>query len=335
MVTGEEYRPPFLGHISLFNLTDHLVSPFLTGYEGTAVASLYPSNTDIFLDAKKQGGIGAYVHPWNTAGDPLDGDLGSAKGFPVDLALDAFSYLELWSAANKVVLIPWHHALNLGFKVPVTGGEDSISNLHRARLVAAVRGYFLMDGRTLTWPHYMAAMLKGRGFVSNGPLLDLRINDHMPGDDLKLAAPTTVRVHALMESIVPLDHLQLVYNGKIVEEIPLSGQRRRVEFSKQLPVAHSGWFTLQAFADRAESPVEDNFPMATTNAIYVTVGNEPVRNKQSAEYFIRWIDKLTALASNAPGWRSEKEKAHVLGQFRQARDIFVKLDQEAPRASAH
>jgi dipeptidyl aminopeptidase/acylaminoacyl peptidase len=335
LVSGEEYRPPFLGHISLFNLTDHLISPFLTGYEGTGVASLYPSNTDIFLDAKMQGGIGAYVHPWNTAADPLDGDLGSAKGFPVDLALDAFSYLELWSAANKAVLIPWHHALNLGFKVPVTGGEDSISNLHRTRLVAAVRGYFLLDGQTLTWPHFMAAMLKGRGFVSNGPLLDLRINGRMPGDGLQLASPETVGVHALMESIVPLDHLQLVYHGSVVEEIPLSGDRRHAEFSKQLQVAHSGWFTLQAFANKAESPVEDNFPMATTNAIYVSVGNEPVRDKQSAEYFIRWIDKLTVLASSHPGWRSEKEKSHVLGQFRQARDVFVKLDQEAQREPAH
>ncbi len=105
MITGQEYRPPFLGHICLFNLSDHLISPFLTGYEGTAVESLYPSNTDIFLDARKQGGIGAYVHPWNTSRDPIDIDLGSAKGFPVDLALRAFSYLELWSAANKGSLI--------------------------------------------------------------------------------------------------------------------------------------------------------------------------------------------------------------------------------------
>lgn len=334
MVTGEEYRPPFWGHISLFNLSDHLISPFLTGYEGTAVESLYPSNTDIFLDAKKQGAIGAYVHPWNMTGDPLDGNLGSAKGFPVDLALQAFSYLELWSAANKGGLIPWHHALNLGFKVSVTGGEDSISNLHRTRLVGAVRGYFLLGHQKLTWPNYMAAMLKGRGFVTNGPLLDLRINDSMPGDDLKLDAAEAVRVHALMESIVPMDHLELVYNGKIVEEIPLSGDRRRVEFAKQLRVEHSGWFTLQAFADRPESPVEDNFPMATTNAVYVHVGSRPIRDEQSAEYFIRWIDKLTAMAIDHPGWRSDREKQHVLGQFREAREIFEKLAKEA-EASAY
>ena len=63
MHVGQEYRPPFYGHISLFNLTTHLISPFVTGYEGTGIESLYPSNTDIFRYAKQQGGIGAYVHP--------------------------------------------------------------------------------------------------------------------------------------------------------------------------------------------------------------------------------------------------------------------------------
>lgn len=334
MISGEEYRPPFYGHISLFNLTDHLISPFLTGYEGTALASLYPSNTDIFLEAKKQGAIGAYVHPWNTPGDPLDYDLGGAKGFPVDLALHASSYLELWSAANKSAFIPWYHALNLGFHVPVTGGEDSISNLHRTRLVGAVRGYFFLGSEKLSWPNYMAAMLKGRGFVTNGPLLDLHLNEAMPGDDLNLTSSEPLHVHALMESIVPIDHLQLIFNGKVVEDIPLTGDRRRAVFDKEMRVRESGWFTLLAFADRPELPVEDNYPLATTNAVYVHVDGRPVRDKQSAEYFVKWIDHLTEMASRDPGWRSEREKEHVLSQFHEAREVFVKLARDAEISSA-
>src|SRR5258708_7288713 len=124
---GQEYRPPFWGHISLFNLRDHLISPFVTGYEATAIESLYPSNTDIFRYAKEQGGIGAYVHPFSGNADPLAADLGAAKGFPVDLALEAISYHELWSqGAGDAPLNVWYHALNNGFKVPVVGGEDWI-----------------------------------------------------------------------------------------------------------------------------------------------------------------------------------------------------------------
>ncbi|MGH9335749.1 MAG: hypothetical protein ACRD21_18595, partial [Vicinamibacteria bacterium] len=62
LVVGQEYRPPFYGHVFMFGLKDHLISPFTTGYEGTGIESLYPSNTDMFRKAKKQGATVGYVH---------------------------------------------------------------------------------------------------------------------------------------------------------------------------------------------------------------------------------------------------------------------------------
>ena len=100
--------------------------------------------------AKEQGGIGAYVHPFSGNRDPLEGNLGTAKAFPVDVALEALSYHELWSQPGYGALIPWHHALNNGFKVPATGGEDSISSLHRTHLVGAMRGYFHLGADDFT-----------------------------------------------------------------------------------------------------------------------------------------------------------------------------------------
>jgi len=55
VIVGEEYRPPFYGHIFFLGLKDHLISPFTTGYEGTGIESLYPSNTDMFRKASAQG----------------------------------------------------------------------------------------------------------------------------------------------------------------------------------------------------------------------------------------------------------------------------------------
>lgn len=37
VIVGEEYRPPFYGHVFFLGLKDHLISPFTTGYEGTAI----------------------------------------------------------------------------------------------------------------------------------------------------------------------------------------------------------------------------------------------------------------------------------------------------------
>ena len=76
-------------------------------------------------------------------------------------------------------------------------------------------------------------------------------------------------------------------------------------------------------------PTENSRPMAVTNPIFVMVGTQAIRSKASADYFVKWIDKLTAMAAADSGWRSETEKAHVLGQFKEARDIYVKRAAEA------
>ena len=330
MHTGQEYRPPFYGHISLFNLTEHLISPFVTGYEGTAIESLYPSNTDILLFAKEQGAIGAYVHPFGGSQDPLDGNLGGAKGFPVDVALEAVSYHELWSQAGDAALIPWHHALNNGFKVPATGGEDSISNLHRTNLVGAMRGYFHLGVGNLSWDNYMQALLEGRGFITNGPILELTINQSMPGDEIRLGqGGETIVLRGTMDSIVPLDRLEIVRNGEVIERIPLAGEGRHAEFEYEITATGSGWYTLQAAGNGRAHPIEQRLPMATTNPVYVYVGDDPIRSKASADYFVRWIDKLTEMAVDHPGWRSDREREHVLEQFQQAREIYVQRGAEA------
>jgi hypothetical protein len=51
-------------------------------------------------------------------------------------------------------------------------------------------------------------------------------------------------------------------------------------------------------------------------------GGQPIRSKADSEYFLQWIDDITKQAQAHPGWRSEKERSHVIGQFQQARKVF-------------
>jgi hypothetical protein len=182
----------------------------------------------------------------------------------------------------------------------------------------------------LSWENFLAAILKGHGFVTNGPLLEFSADQAMPGDEIHLPrSGGTIRLRGVMNSIVPMDRLEVVHNGEILESVPLSGERRHAQVDRVVQVNGSGWYTLQAFAAGLEFPIENGRPMATTNAIYVYVGDRPIRNKKSANYFIEWLGKLTELAAAHPGWRSEKEKQHVLDQFREARQVYAQRGQEA------
>ena len=78
LVVGQEYRPPFWGHVFMFGMREHLISPFTTGYEGTAIESLYPSNTDMFRKAKAQGAYVGYVHAYGGERDPLEAELAAS-----------------------------------------------------------------------------------------------------------------------------------------------------------------------------------------------------------------------------------------------------------------
>ena len=138
---NEEYRPPFYGHISFINMKEHLLSPFTTGYEDSAIESLYPSNADMFRLARQQGAIGGYVHPWSN--DPVKTGYAVARGFPVDLALGVTEYLEVLTSSSHAwpTTEVWHRALNCGFRVSATGGEDSILSLHTTPIIGADRTY--------------------------------------------------------------------------------------------------------------------------------------------------------------------------------------------------
>ena len=330
LVVGQEYRPPFYGHVFMFGMKDHLISPFTTGYEGTAIESLYPSNTDMFRKARAQGATVGYVHAFFGDSDPLEGSLGGAKGFMVDAALGTTDAVE-WSNAGEAGFYPVYAAWNNGLAVTAVGGEDSISNLHLSKLVGSVRTYVYTGARGLDMEAWFAGLREGRAFVSTGPLVELTANGALPGETIELprgGGPVTLA--ARVRSITPLSRVRVIFNGEVVEEIPLEGDRMAATFEKSVTVTKSGWYHLRADgAPNERSPLDVRWAQGFTNPIWVTVGGAPVRSRAAAEYSLSWIDKLQDMAKGWPGWRSQKEKDHVYAQFDEARAIYRKFAEEA------
>ncbi len=326
---GEEYRPPFYGHINFINLSQHLISPFTTGYEQTGIESLYPSNTDIFRVARAEGGIGGYVHPWSQ--DPVKSGYAVARGFPVDLALGSFEYLEVLTRATHFTnsSFVWHRALNCGFRVTASAGEDSILGLHGTPVMGASRVY-AYTGENLTWEGWVDAIRHGRTFVTNGPLIQFNVDGQLPGSEIRLPeSGGDVEVSGQLSSIVPVDRMEIYFNGAVLETVPFKDGATTGSLSKRIPVKRSGWFTLRAISNRNHFPVDDPFIVAETSPVFVYCGDQPIRSQEDAQYFIRWIDDITRQAEAHAGWRSERERKHVLGQFAEARRIMEQRAREA------
>ena len=324
---GQEYRPPFFGHLSFLGLEDHLLAPFTTGYEGTGIESLYPSNTDMMRKAKLQGAVITQVHPYSGNKDLLETDLGHAKAMPVDAALGTLDCLE-WTYINPIQIGMWHKLLNNDIVLIPVGGEDSITDLHRGKQIGSVRTYAKVDG-PLTIGSWLNAVRKGRTYFSTGPILDLRINGTLPGSIIRLpAAGGTVTIEGSVQSIAALDKVYLHSNGKVLKEIPMDAAGKQGKFRETIRVTESAWFSLFAEGVQDRS-LDGEYPQAATNVIRVYVGDQKIRDRASAEYYIRWIDKLKQMSEAWPWWRSDREKKHVLAQYAEARAIYVQRAGEA------
>jgi hypothetical protein len=225
----------------------------------------------------------------------------------------------------------WHHALNNDFPVAATGGEDANTSLHRHTMLGSVRTYAFV-GPQLDARRWIDAVGEGRSFMSNGPLVELRINQRISGESIQLPPEGgTLDVECNVWSIFPLTRAVIHHNGKVWKELPLDPDRRSATFRTRATIADSGWFSLAVEGERVAGSTDSSYPQAVSNPIRVYVGDRKIRNKESAQYFITWIDKLRKMAEAHPGWRSPAEKDKVFIHFEKAKAVYAQRAAEAAR----
>jgi hypothetical protein len=95
-----------------------------------------------------------------------------------------------------------------------------------------------------------------------------------------------VVAHVSSRSNVPVDQLEIIANGEVVREVPLTVDRTRVSADVRLPVRRSGWFLLWARADRAVRPVLDLYPMP--RRVLSTSSSGASQSAQSETSAISW-----------------------------------------------
>jgi len=325
LMQSQEFHTSYWGHLGLLNLTRNFLIPGYAAYPNTAAASLYPTNADIADMAHVQGALVGYVHPFDTFPDPAD-PAPLTDELPVDVALGKVDYMEILGFSDhKSTAEVWYKLLNCGFHIPTGAGTDAMANFASLRgPVGLNRVYAQVPPGPTNIHRFLSSLRHGHTFATNGPLLRFSLGDQSLGGELKLPAATSqVHFTAALRSIVPVDHLQVLCNGKVAREIALSGKREAADAQGTLPISQSGWCILRAWNEKAELPILDLYPYATTSPVYISVGGEPVRSAKDAAYFVAWIDRLSQAVNNYSDWRSAAEKQHVLKLLSDSRAIYA------------
>jgi hypothetical protein len=323
---GQEYHTSLWGHLGLLALGEHYLLPDYVAYAGTAAESWYPTNAVVADLAHAQSGLVGYVHPFDWLPDPSKEALTNA--LPVDVALGKVDYYEAVGFSDHLATSRvWYGLLNCGFRVTAGAGTDAMMNYASLRGPLGVnRVYARTDAHgadpTERRDAWLAAFRAGRTMATNAPLVGLTVEEQEAGSEIVLDGPGSLRYRGFMRSITPIDHLELVRNGEVVENVPLSGDRTSADVEGEVAFDRSGWLVLRAWSEAATPEVFDLYPFGTTNPVYVRLGDGAMRSAADADYFLAWIDDLLASAEGSTAYNTAQEKAATLAQIREARAAY-------------
>lgn len=334
------------GHIVLLDLTED-------DYPNTTTIEEWPTWTlPVLKWAKAQGGLTGYAHSgWGLEPQsPTDQlphyevpkmDGIGANEYVVTVAHDAVDFYSLGDTPPIWELNMWYHTLNCGFRVRASGETDfpciSDEKVGRARIYAKL-------DKGLEFEDFMSAIARGESYISTGHahLIDFQVNKRKLGEkesEIKVKKGSTLNISVKASSF--LTEKQDEIGAVIAERQPVGSpfwhiEKARIGTSRKIPVelivnghsvetkeitADGNWNDLK-FEYRIEKSSWIAIRVlgaAHTNPIFAIVDNQPVLERESAEWCLKAIDRCWEMKS--PRFReSETEAAREAYDY--AREVY-------------
>jgi hypothetical protein len=328
LLHAQEFHTSFWGHMGLLGLRSHHLMPDYAAYPETAAASLYPDNPTITTLARRQGAVSGYVHPFLAVPDP-DSDPSLTSALPVDAALGLVDYYEVVGFADhRASAEVWYRLMDCGVDLAAAGGTDAMANYASLRGPVGLNRTYVRPAR---WPDdpagreaaWLEALQSGRSVATNGPLLHLELEGSGPGETVGLPAGVrTVAYSGFMRSAVPVDHLELVVNGRVERELPIGADGRGVDFEGSIDLEDGGWVVLRAYGETAHPLVFDLYPYATTSTIRVDAAGTRWRSPDAGQWLLNWVNRLREAAAAHPAYYTPTEREAVLANIDRAAAVY-------------
>jgi hypothetical protein len=301
----EEPRTHEIGH------TISLAADDFVRFEGQ-----YYYYDQIFNAIHELGGVTGYAHK----GVLFFG----YRGLTLDVLREKVDFIEILQF-DEMVLDHYYHFLNLGYKLTALAGSD----FPFGGVIGDARFYTYLENG-LSFEAWRESLHEGHTFVSNGPVIELKVNDAIPGDQLDLSAGSTLHIRA--EALghagqVPLSSLEIVAHGRVIatatpNEPGQSPETLTIELDHDLD--HGIWIAARARA--AEGQV------AHTTPVYVTTDGSSFHDPETALDYLalseRYLDELAAVIAqpnetlNQLAWRYREG---LEARIAETREVIARL----------
>jgi hypothetical protein len=296
VVVGTENRQNVLGHLALLG-AKRPTQPLASGGppEGRMAGHLSVLLADWADRCRAAGGLVVAAHfPLPYA--EIAADIVSGK-------IDAIETQALAPGLDDPSIVEWYRYLNLGYRLPIVAGTDKMS----AEVpVGAVRSYgHLLTDEALTFDAWADAVRAGRTFVTSGPILELAVDGHEPGDVLQLPSAGRLEISVRARAAQPvISALELVVNGRVVAATATPVGSTELSLHETIEIAAGSWIAARS---RSRHEIQSAFTTsmaAHTSPVYVEVQDRPMvpsrDDAEVVEQIIRgartWVAELAAVA---------------------------------------
>ncbi len=233
---------------------------------------------------------------------PREGDLGyfnnlhldektaasADRGF--DLSIDVFEAMNgaIFGGSNQKAIEDWFHLLCRGYFFPIVGSSDA--HWTDGNEPGYSRTYVFLGPtkeKEVDLAALLAAVKKGKSFISNGPMVEFKVNKRYTAGDFLTARRGKIVLWLKVQSApwVSVSKARIILNGERKMTLPITGQEKdpvklekRVEFVLDkdtfIAIEVLGTKTLYPVVQQRSyegQPDTAAFPYALTNPVFVDV----------------------------------------------------------------
>jgi hypothetical protein len=240
----------------------------------------------VFDRIHELGGLTGYAHQ----GMSFHG----YRGMTLDVLQRKVDFLELLQfcvADGPLHLDHYYHFLDLGYRLTATAGSDfpwcGKSSGWDAQIGNA--RFYTYVGETFTFNSWKENLKAGHTFVSSGPMLDLVVNDVIPGSNLDVNPESVIKIRAEAyghKDMVPLQVLEVVAHGEVIGRRIASEQGQsteRMNIEIELPVKKGQWIAGRCMAG--------DLQIAHTTPVYVSIDGGGFVNTETAPRYLDLSEK--------------------------------------------
>ena len=285
LASGQENpRTDFLGHTLILGSRTPINFP-----------DKYLIYNNFWEEARRQQALSGSAHGGMFAN--------AQAGLAVDLPDGFPDFIEVMQFDRDRYAV-WYDMLNSGFRVTPVASTDYPC---RTVLPGRERFYTQVEG-PLSYESWLKGIKEGKTFVSNGPVLEFKVNNQGIGSNVALQKPDFLLIKGRVRfdpDRDDVDRLEVIENGDLIRTFRRDKKSAEIAFQFKHQVLEAAWFAIRTWGtkrgERGTSPIEfvkgPSPSLAHSGAIYVRIANQPglAGHRRAKLLAGKWLEQLEAL----------------------------------------